>query len=79
MTPDQVTSLLQTSLSDCDIQVEGEGSHYNIVIVGDCFAGKRAVQRQQLVYAVLNSAIASGEMHAVNMKLFTRDEWQQRG
>jgi acid stress-induced BolA-like protein IbaG/YrbA len=79
MTPDQVTSLLQTSLSDCEIQVEGEGSHYNIVIVGDCFAGKRAVQRQQLVYAVLNSAIASGEMHAVNMKLFTRDEWQQRG
>jgi len=79
MTPDQVTSLLQTSLSDCDIQVEGEGSHYNIVVVGDCFAGKRAVQRQQLVYAVLNSAIASGEMHAVNMKLFTRDEWQQRG
>ncbi len=79
MTPDQVTSLLQASLSDCDIQVEGEGSHYNIVIVGDCFAGKRAVQRQQLVYAVLNSAIASGDMHAVNMKLFTRDEWQQRG
>lgn len=78
MTPDQVTSLLEASLSDCQITVEGEGSHYNIVIVGDCFAGKRSVQRQQLVYAVLNSAIASGEMHAVNMKLFTCDEWQQR-
>jgi len=78
MTPEQVKVLLGESLSNCDIQVEGEGSHYNIVIVGDCFAGKRSVQRQQLVYAVLNSAIASGAMHAVNMKLFTRDEWAQR-
>lgn len=78
MTPEQVKVLLGESLNDCDIQVEGEGSHYNIVIVGDCFAGKRSVQRQQLVYALLNSAIASGAMHAVNMKLFTRDEWAQR-
>ncbi|MDC0404401.1 BolA/IbaG family iron-sulfur metabolism protein [Porticoccaceae bacterium] len=78
MTPEQVNTMLTQAFADSEIRVEGEGSHYNIVVVGDCFEGKRSVQRQQLVYAVLNEVIASGEVHAVNMKLFTRNEWAQR-
>jgi acid stress-induced BolA-like protein IbaG/YrbA len=46
--------------------------------VGDLFEGKRAVQRQQLIYAVLNESISSGAIHAVNMKLFTPQEWRHR-
>ena len=40
--------------------------------------GKRAVQRQQLVYTALNEQISSGVIHAVTMKLFTQQEWEQR-
>jgi acid stress-induced BolA-like protein IbaG/YrbA len=36
------------------------------------------VQRQQLIYAALNSEISSGAMHAVNMKIFTPSEWQAK-
>ena len=46
MNPEDVKILLEGSLSDCQIQVESEGSHYNIVAIGDLFDGKRAVQRQ---------------------------------
>ena len=41
------------------------------------FEGKRTVQRQQVVYAALQEQIASGVIHAVNMKTFTNEEWQQ--
>lgn len=75
MQNEQVQALLQRELADCDITVSGDGSHFDVTIVGDVFAGLRSVKKQQLVYGVLNEHIASGAIHAVNMKLYTRDEW----
>ena len=76
MSPDEVKALLEEQLIDCQIEVETDGSHFNIVVIGDIFEGKRPVQRQQLVYGALKDQIASGAMHAVNMKTYTRQEWQ---
>ena len=73
---EEIKRLLQAALPDCDVTVESEGSHLNVTVVGDVFEGKRPVQRQQLVYGALNEQIASGAVHAVNMKLCTSAEWQ---
>ena len=78
MNSEDVTTLLEKTLSDCQIEVDSQGSHFNVLVVGDLFEGKRAVQRQQLIYAVLNESISSGAIHAVNMKLFTPQEWLHR-
>ncbi len=76
MNIEEIKRLLQVALPDCEITVESEGSHLNVSVVGDVFEGKRPVQRQQLVYGALNEQIASGAVHAVNMKLCTPAEWQ---
>ena len=55
-----------------------ETSVSNIVAIGDLFEGKRPVQRQQQIYAALNEQISSGAIHAVNMKTFTHQEWNDR-
>jgi len=77
MNADDVKSILNQKLADCDIKVEVDGSHVNIIIIGDIFEGKRVLQRQQIVYAVLQEHIASGVIHAVNMKTYSNKEWQQ--
>ncbi|MFA7553773.1 MAG: BolA/IbaG family iron-sulfur metabolism protein [Spongiibacteraceae bacterium] len=77
MQSEQIKELLQQQLADCDIEVGGDGRHVDIAIVGDVFEGLNAVKRQQLVYAALNEQIADGSVHAVNMKTYTRAEWQQ--
>ena len=77
MNPDDLKELLLAGLPDCDITVESDGSHFNILVVGDLFEGLRPVQRQQKVYAVLQAQIAEGSIHAVNMKTFTPNEFQQ--
>ncbi|MFN2287909.1 MAG: BolA family protein [Chromatocurvus sp.] len=69
-----VESLVRAEFGDCEVAVEGAGSNYDITVVGDVFAGKRSVQRQQLVYAALNDRIAAGEIHAVNIRALTPDE-----
>lgn len=77
MNADDIKSILEQQLDKCDIKVDVDGSHVNIIVVGDIFKGKRTVQRQQLVYAALQEHIASGVIHAVNMKTYSTEEWQQ--
>ena len=60
MNSEDVTTLLEKTLAGCQIEVDSQGSHFNVLVVGDLFKGKRAVQRQQLIYAVLNESISSG-------------------
>lgn len=71
-----VKALLQQHLPDCEFHVQGEGSHYDIVAVGEVFAGLRPVKKQQLVYGALTEEIASGAVHAVNIRALTPEEWQ---
>ena len=74
MHPDDVKKLLLSEFASCEVTVEGDGRHFDILVVGDVFAGLRAVQRQQKVYSVLKDEISAGTIHAVNMKTFTPDE-----
>ncbi|GAB3286574.1 BolA family protein [Parahaliea aestuarii] len=71
-----VTTLLEAHLEGCQVQVEGAGNHYDILVVGEVFEGMRPVQRQQLVYAGLSEQIADGSIHAVNIKTFTPEQWR---
>ncbi|MFT4675532.1 MAG: acid stress-induced BolA-like protein IbaG/YrbA [Reinekea sp.] len=74
MTVDDVTALLDIAFPDAQIAVEGEGAKFALSIVAEAFSGLRPVPRQQMVYAVLNEQIASGEIHAVSMKLQSPSE-----
>ncbi|GAB5453302.1 MAG: BolA family transcriptional regulator [Halioglobus sp.] len=72
----QVKALLQAQLPECELQVQGEGSNYDIEAIGEVFAGLRPVKRQQLVYAALADHIADGSIHAVNIRTLTPQERQ---
>ena len=54
--------------------------HFEAVVVAPAFAGKRAVQRHQMVYATLGTAVGQ-EIHALALQVFTPDEYaaQSRG
>lgn len=78
MQAQEIQALLSDSLESCQVEVSGEGSHFDILVIGEVFAGLRPVQRQQLVYKALNTHIADGSIHAVNIKTFTAGEWQER-
>lgn len=78
MDADSVKALLQDHLPDCEIQVEGEGSHYDITAIGEVFEGMRPVKKQQLVYGALTAQISDGSIHAVNIQTFTPAQWQEQ-
>ena len=56
------------------LSVEGDGEHFEAIIVSSQFVGKSHIQRQQLVNALLKADFDSGELHALSMKTLTPDE-----
>lgn len=59
------------------VKAEGDGYHYQLTVVGDVFAGKSKVARQQWVYAQLKDFITTGSLHALTMKTWTKEEWEK--
>ena len=70
----EIKRLLEAELADCEVQVQVEGSHCQVTVVGDIFAGVRPVKRQQMVYAGLSQQIADGTIHALNINALTPAE-----
>lgn len=75
MQPEQIQALLQDSIESSQVDVSVDGSHVNVVVVSPVFEGLSPVKKQQLVYKVLSEQIASGVIHAVNMKTYTPEQW----
>jgi acid stress-induced BolA-like protein IbaG/YrbA len=76
MEADELQSLLQAQLSGCAmIDVQRNGNYFDIIAVGEVFAGLSAVKRQQLVYSVISQYITEGRIHAVNIKTYTPAQW----
>ena len=73
-TPEQVKSYISEKLPCTHLEVEGDGQHFYATIVSPEFAGKRLVQRHQLVYAALGDRMKA-EIHALAIKAFTPDEF----
>ncbi|MEY3739866.1 MAG: hypothetical protein RLZZ192_542 [Pseudomonadota bacterium] len=73
-TPEDIRAYIAAGL-DCEhIEVTGDGSHFEAVIVSAAFAGKRPIARHQLVYAALGDRMKQ-EIHALSMRTLTPDEF----
>ncbi|HEY0586983.1 MAG TPA: BolA/IbaG family iron-sulfur metabolism protein [Pseudoduganella sp.] len=74
-TPEAIHGYIAAGLECTHLQVEGDGQHFQAVIVSPAFAGKRLIQRHQLVYAALGDRMRE-EIHALSMKTLTPEEFQ---
>lgn len=74
---DEIKALIETGLPGSQAQVDGDGYHFQVVVIWDRFSGMSPVKRQQQVYGCLQASIASGALHAISMKTCTPDEQQR--
>jgi acid stress-induced BolA-like protein IbaG/YrbA len=77
MQPETVQAILAEGMPCQHVAVEGDGHHFNAVIVSAEFAGRNRVQRQQRVFAVVGEKMEKNEIHALSMKCYTPEEWEQ--
>lgn len=76
MTPTEIEALITTGLPGAEAHVESDdNTHFSANIIAAAFAGKRTLQRHQLVYAALGPLMGR-EIHALTMQTHTPAEWQ---
>jgi acid stress-induced BolA-like protein IbaG/YrbA len=75
MTADEIESIIRAGLACEVLEVQGDGRHWEALIVSTEFEGKRLIQRHQRVYATLGARMHTDEVHALSMKTFTPGEW----
>jgi acid stress-induced BolA-like protein IbaG/YrbA len=74
MTPSEIEALITAGLPGCDARVmSDDNTHFEAVVVSAEFAGKRPLQRHQLVYKTLGD-LMGGEIHALSIQALTPDE-----
>jgi acid stress-induced BolA-like protein IbaG/YrbA len=70
----EVQSLIEAGLPGAQVRVTSDDdTHFEAVIVAPQFAGRRMIQRHQLVYAALGPRMGR-EIHALSMQALTPEE-----
>ena len=80
MHPDQIKQIILAGMACEHLALDGDGQHFEALIVSAEFVGKSRGQRQQHVNIILKAKFDSGELHALSFKTLTPEEWSaQRG
>ena len=59
--------------------LNGDGRHFELLMVSEAFAGLSRVRRHQAAYGALGDAMRGGLVHAPTKPTSTPEEWAQRG
>jgi acid stress-induced BolA-like protein IbaG/YrbA len=71
METEAVAALIRAGLPGAEVEVTGDGSHFDAVVVSDAFEGLSPIKKQRMVMDTVKEQIASGELHALSIKTLT--------
>lgn len=74
METEAVAQLIRAGLPGAEVEVVGDGSHFEALVVSEAFAGLTPIKKQRLVMDTVRDQIASGELHALSIKTLTPDQ-----
>ena len=77
MDTNEIKQVLMDKLALTDAIVTGDGSHFQVIAVGDLFDGMSRVKQKQAVYAPLMEYIADNRIHALSIKAYTPAQWER--
>jgi acid stress-induced BolA-like protein IbaG/YrbA len=72
---EEVCKLIETGIPNCEVTVFGEACNFSVRVVSEAFESLSPVKRQRLVLDTVAAPLATGELHAISMKVYTPAEW----
>jgi len=73
----KIKNSLLDALSLEALFITEKGNHFEVIAVGDLFSGMSSLKRQQTIYAPLMKYITNKSIHAVSIKTYTVQEWNE--
>jgi acid stress-induced BolA-like protein IbaG/YrbA len=72
-TPEDIKEWIEQNLAESEVEISGDGRHFEAVIICAGFAGKTRIQQHQMVYAALGDRMKD-DIHALSMRTTTPDD-----
>ena len=73
----EIQKIIESNLKCNYVKVTGDdGTHFEAVIVSDAFINQSMIKQHQKVYSALGNMMQK-EIHALSIKTFTPDDWNQ--
>jgi acid stress-induced BolA-like protein IbaG/YrbA len=77
-TPEELQRAIGAGL-ECEwLKVDGDGQHFEALVVSQAFEGKSRIERHRMVYATLGDRMR-GQVHALSMRTLTPEEHRRAG
>ena len=73
VTAEDIKECIEENLDESEVEISGDGRHFNAVIVCAGFAGKTRIQQHQMVYAALGDRMKD-DIHALSMHTMTPED-----
>lgn len=73
-----IESKIQAILPGAEMEVMGADCDFTVTIICDGFDNLSSMKRQQMVLAAFADELASGVIHALTVKAFTLEEWNNK-
>jgi len=70
VTPDEIKQWIETGLPGSQVEIQGDGRHFQAVVRCREFEGKTRVQQHQMVYDVLGERMKA-DIHALSLRTLT--------
>ena len=75
MNIEEIKSLIESGLSTSYVNVIGDGTHFEAIVVSSDFENRILLDRHKLVYKALGDAMIE-DIHAISLKTYTPDQWE---
>ena len=76
MDPKEIRVMIEAGMPGSSVDVDGDGTHFEAVIVSGAFNGKTLLERHQMVYKALGDAMKE-RIHALSLKTYTPEQWEK--
>ena len=73
VTAEDIKEWIERNLDESEVEISGDGRHFDAVIVCAGFVGKTRIQQHQMVYAALGDRMKD-DIHALSMQTMAPED-----
>jgi len=74
---EQIKQWIESGMPGSRVEIDGDGRHFQAMILSEGFAGKTRIQQHQMVYDALGDKMKA-EIHALSLRTLTPEQWEQQ-
>ncbi|WP_423063954.1 BolA family protein [Candidiatus Paracoxiella cheracis] len=77
ITPENIKKWIESNLANSQVHANGDGHHFEAIVICPEFAGKNMLARHRMVYDALGDRMKV-DIHALSLKTLTPEEYEKR-